>query len=38
MTAVTTVAMSDERGGKSNISGGGGGGGDVRLSHSSARK
>ena len=37
MTAVTTVAMTDERGGKSNISGGDGGC-YVRLGQSSVRK
>ena len=45
MTAAMTVAMTDERGGRSNVSGGGGGGGGggcgggyVRLGQSSARK
>ena len=39
MTAAMTVAMTDERAGRSNISGGGGGsgGGYVRLDQSSAR-
>ena len=45
MTAAMTVAMTDERAGRSNISGGGGGGGGgggsgggyVRLDQSSAR-
>ena len=40
MTAAMTVAMTDERAGRSNISGGGGGsgGGYVRLDQSSARQ
>ena len=40
MTAAMTVAMTDERGDRSNISGGGGGGGGgyVRLGRSSVRQ